>query len=106
MKGINQVVDGIGGILLGNFRQMSIFCGRRGAAVAKQALDMTQTQTLLKQMRCVRVPQRMDGYFFLMPHCTTTAFIAACVPPRSMWVFALRMRSAEPTALGNNKRGC
>ena len=74
--------------------------------MAEQALDMAQTEALFEQVRREAVAQRMEGDFFLIPHCVTTAFMAACAPPRSMGVVALRMRSGEPTALGNNKRGC
>ena len=73
--------------------------------MAEQALNVAQTETLFEQMRREAVAQRVYGDFFLIPHCCTTAFIAAWAPPRSMAVVAFRMRSGEPTALGNNKRG-
>jgi len=47
-----------------------------------------QAQALLKQMRGETVAKGMDRDFFLMPHWVTTAFMAAWVPPRSMWVVA------------------
>ncbi len=85
---------------------MGIACGGGGAGVAEQALDMTQTEALFEQVRGEAVAQRVDRDFFLIPHCCTTAFMAACAPPRSIDVVALRMRSGEPPALANNKRGC
>ena len=80
------------------------YCGG-GAAVTEQRLDMTKAQALFKQMRCKTVAQGVNRNFFLKPHCSTTVFMAAWVPPRSMCVVALRMRSGEPTALGNNQQG-
>ena len=45
--------------------------------MAEQALDMTQTEALFEQMRREAVAQRVDRDFFLIPHCRTTAFMAA-----------------------------
>ena len=56
---------------------MSVACCGGGAAVTEQCLDMAKTQALLEQMGCKGVPQGVNGDFFLMPHCSTTAFMAA-----------------------------
>ncbi len=105
MEGIDQTVNGGKCILFGNVCQMSVACCGGGVAVAEECLDMTKAQTLFKQMGCKGVAKRVNRDFFLMPHCSTTAFIAAWVPPRSMWVVALRISSGEPAALGNNQQG-
>ena len=84
---------------------MSIACGGGRAAVAEYFLNMTKAQAFFKQMCGETVAQGVSGDFFLMPHWVTTVFIAAWAPPRSMWVVARRIRSGEPTALGNNQQG-
>jgi hypothetical protein len=66
---------------------------------------MTQAQALLEQMGCKGVTQRVNRDFFWIPHCATTAFMAAWVPPRSMGVVASRTRASGPLALGNSSRG-
>ena len=78
--------------MFGDVGQVGVTGGGGGAGMTEQVLDMTQAQPLLKQMGGVGVAQRMNRDFFLIPHCSTTAFMAACVPPRSMWVAALRMK--------------
>ena len=84
---------------------MSVACGGGGAAVAEYRLNMTKAQAVFKQMGGKAVAQGMNRDFFLIPHWVTTAFMAAWAPPRSMCVVALRIRSGEPTALGNNQQG-
>jgi hypothetical protein len=73
--------------------------------MAEQALDMTQAQTLFKQMSGKGVAQGMDRDLFFIPHSASNTFSACCAPPRCMCVVALRMRSGEPTGLGNSNRG-
>ncbi len=60
MQGIDQTVDGLGAILLGDIGEVGVQRGGGGAGVAKQGLDMTQAQALLKQMGGPTVAQRMD----------------------------------------------
>ena len=105
MQLIDQTIDGVGSVLFGDVGQAGIACGGGGAGVAEQLLDMAQTQALFEQVGSQAVAKGMDGYFFLIPQCCTTAFMAAWAPPRSICVVALRMRSDEPTALGNSNRG-
>ena len=64
-----------------------------------------QAQPLFQKIGGKAMAQRVDGDFFLMPQAATTAFIAACAPPLSMGVLALRTCSGVPTGLGNNNRG-
>ena len=84
---------------------MGVACGGGGAGVTEQRLNMTKAQPLFKQMGGETVAQRVDRDFFLIPHRVTTAFMAVWAPPRSMCEMALRIRSGEPTALGNNQQG-
>lgn len=67
---------------------MGVTGGGGGAGVTQQTLDMAQAQTLFQQVCSKTVPQGVNGDFFLMPHCVTTAFMAAWVPPRSIGVVA------------------
>ena len=105
MQAAHQTVDDGDGLLLSGLGEPRV--ARRGgrAGVAEQALDMAQAQSLLEQMGCEAVTQGVDGYFFLIPHSSTTRFIASCVPPRSMGVVAVRIRSIEPLALGKSSLG-
>jgi len=105
MQLIDQVIDGGGSLLLGDVGQSGIACGGGWTGMTEQALDMTQTQALLKQMGGKGMSERMDGDFFLIPHCVTMAFMVAWTLPRSICLVAWRIRSGEPTALGNNKFG-
>ncbi len=66
---------------------------------------MTKAQAVFKQMSGETVPKGVNRDFFLIPHWVTTAFMAVWAPPRSMCVVALRIRSGEPVALGNNQQG-
>lgn len=50
MKGTHQLIEGIGGVLFGDIGEMGVEGGGGGAAMAKQRLDVAQTQALLKQM--------------------------------------------------------
>lgn len=76
MQRVDEPVDGIKGVLFGDLIQVGIACSGGGACVAKEALNMPQAQALLKEMCCKAVAKGMDGDFFLMPHCLTTAFMA------------------------------
>ncbi len=73
--------------------------------MAEQSLDMAQTQPLFEEVRGVAVAQGMERDFFLIPQDWTTAFIAACAPPRSIGRSAPAMRSDEPSAFGNSHSG-
>ena len=77
MQAIDEPVDGVEGVLLGNITQMSIASGGGGACMAKEGLNMTQAQAPLKQMSGEAVAKGVDRDFFLMPHWLTTAFMAA-----------------------------
>ena len=66
---------------------------------------MPEAQALLKQVSGKAVAKGVERDFFLIPHWVTTAFMAVWAPPRSMCVVALRIRSGEPMALGNNQQG-
>jgi hypothetical protein len=77
MEGIDQLVNGRESILFGGVGQMSVACCSGGAAVTEECLDMTKAQALFKQMGCKGVPQGVNRDFFLMPHCSTTTFMAA-----------------------------
>ncbi len=84
MQAIDQAIDGGRRIVFCHVGQACIACRSSGAGVAKQALNMPQAQALFEQMRGEAVAQGVDRHFFLIPHCATTAFIAAWVLPRSM----------------------
>ena len=77
MQAIDEPVDGVEGVLLGNITQMSIASGGGGACMAKEGLNMTQAQAPLKQMSGKAVAKGVDRDFFLMLHWVTTAFMAA-----------------------------
>jgi hypothetical protein len=77
VQAIDEPVDGVEGVLLGNITQMSIASGGGGACMAKEGLNMTQAQPPLKQMSGEAVAKGVDRDFFLMPHWLTTAFMAA-----------------------------
>jgi len=77
VESVDEAVDGVEGVLLGDVIQVGI-AGRGGrACVAEESLDMPEAQALLKQMSGKAVSKGMDGDFFLMPHWVTTAFMAA-----------------------------
>jgi hypothetical protein len=63
VKGVDQVVDRPGGVLLGDFGELSVQ-RRGGAGVAQQALNVAQTEAVLEQMGRKAVPQTMDRDFF------------------------------------------
>lgn len=77
MQLIDQTIDGGGSVLFGDVGEAGISCGGGGAGVAEQFLDMTQAQALFEQVGSQTVTKGMDGYFFLIPQCCTTAFMAA-----------------------------
>jgi hypothetical protein len=99
MQTINELVDGGCCVLIGGFGQVCIACSGGGVGMAEQALDMAQAQAAFQQVGGKAVPKRMNGYLFFIPHSASKTFTAFCVPPRSMWVVAVRMRFGEPTAL-------
>jgi hypothetical protein len=77
MEGIDQAVDGIRCMLFGGVGQMRVADRSGGTAVSEKPLDMTKAQTFFQQMGCKGMPQGMDRDFFLMPHLSATAFMAA-----------------------------
>ena len=105
MQIIDQAVDGGRCILFGDVGQTCIACGCGRTGMAEQALDMTQAQALFEQVCGKGVAQGMNRDLFFIPHSASNTFSAFWAPPRSMGVAALRMRSGEPTELGNSKRG-
>lgn len=105
MQRVDQAVNGLGRVLLGGGSQLSVACRGGGAGVPEQDLYMAKTQTAFKQVCGPGMTKRMGRNLFFIPHSATSALTAAWVPPRFMWVVARRMRSREPTALGNSKRG-
>ena len=76
MQSIDQTIDGGSGVTFGDVGQVGISCGGGGAGVAEQLLNMTQTQALFEQMGRETVSKRVDRYFFFIPQCCTTAFMA------------------------------
>ena len=50
MKGVDQIVNGGQAVLFGDVGQVGITCGGGGTGMAKDLLNMAQTQTLFKQM--------------------------------------------------------
>ncbi len=105
MKGVDQFINGVKAVLFSDMGQMSISCCCGGAGVSEDYLDMAKAQSAFKQMSGKTVTKGVDMDFFFKPHWVTTAFMAAWVPPRSICVVALLIRSGEPTALGNNQQG-
>ena len=65
MQRTDQAVEGIGGALFGGIGEVGVERGGGGRAVSEQRLDMAQAQTLLEQMGCQGVAQRMDRDLFL-----------------------------------------
>lgn len=77
MQAVDQTIDGGRGRLLGYVGEVRITCRRGGAGVAEQALNVTQAQASFEQMGSETVSEGVDRYFFLIPHCSTTRFMAA-----------------------------
>ncbi len=77
MQAVDQTIDGGRGLLLGDIGQVRITCSCGGTGVAEQGLNMTQAQALFEQMGSETVSKGVDRYFFLIPHCSTTRFMAA-----------------------------
>jgi hypothetical protein len=84
VQGVDEAVDGVEGVLFGDVGQMRIACSGGWAGVTEYRLDMTKAQALFKQMGGETMAKGVNRYFFLIPHWATTAFMAACAPPRSM----------------------
>jgi len=76
VQAIDELVDGVEGVLFGNITQMSIASGGGGACMAKKGLNMTQAQAPFKQVSGEAVAKGVDRDFFLMPQWVTTAFMA------------------------------
>lgn len=77
MEGVDEPVNGLGCILFRDVGQVSVALCGGGRAVTEQSLDVTKAQASLEQMGCIGMPQGVNGDFFLMPHCSTTAFMAS-----------------------------
>jgi len=60
VQAIDELVDGVEGVLFGNITQMSIASGGGGACMAKEGLNMTQAQAALKQMSGEAVTKGVD----------------------------------------------
>ncbi len=68
MQGIDQVVDGLGSVLLGGVRELRIACRGGGAGVPEQGLYVAKAQPALKQVRGPGMAKRMGGNLFFIPH--------------------------------------
>lgn len=76
MDGVDQVVDDRHAVFFRDIGDVGV-TGRGGwAGMAEKDLDMPKAQPLFKKMSGKAVSQRMDGYFFLMPHSATTTCMA------------------------------
>jgi len=76
MKGVDQGIDGGKAVFFSKLGQLGITCGGVRVGMAQKDLDMTQAQAAFQKMRGKAVAQGMDGDFFLMPHSSTTTFMA------------------------------
>jgi hypothetical protein len=76
MNGVDQGIDGGNAVLFGKLGELGVTCGGVRVGMAQKDLDMTQAQATFKKMRGKAVAQGMDGDFFLMPHSSTTTFMA------------------------------
>jgi hypothetical protein len=56
MQCVDELIDGVEGVLFGDLIQVGIACSGGGTCVAKEALNMPQAQALLKEMCCKAVP--------------------------------------------------
>jgi hypothetical protein len=76
MKGVDQGIDGGKAIFFSKLGQLGVTCGGVRVGMAQKDLDMTQAQATFQKMRGKAVAKGMDGDFFLMPHSSTTTFMA------------------------------
>ena len=76
MKGVDQGIDGGKAVFFSKLGQLGITCCGVRVGMAQKDLDMTQAQAAFQKMRGKAVAQGMDGDFFLMPHSSTTTFMA------------------------------
>jgi hypothetical protein len=76
MKGVDHVIDGGHAVFFNGMCEMGVACGRGGACMAEDGLNVTEAQTAFKQMCGKTVTKGVDVDFFLMPHCATTTFMA------------------------------
>ena len=71
--------------------------------MTEQCLNMTKTQASFKKMSGKAVAKGVYMDFFLIPHSSTTVFMAFCAPPLSIWVVAFWIVLRLPFALGEYK---
>ena len=76
MKVAGQFLDGIRGALVRRLGQLGIECGRRGAAVTEQSLNVAQAESLLVQMGGKAVTQRVGRDLFFIPQSASIRRIA------------------------------
>jgi hypothetical protein len=76
MNGIDQRIDGGNAVLFGDLGALGVSCGGVRIGMTQKGLDMTQAQAALQKMGGKAVAKGMDGDFFLMPHSSTTTFMA------------------------------
>lgn len=76
MKGVDQGIDGAKAVFFSKLGQLGITCGGVRVGMAQKDLDMTQAQATFQKMRGKAVAKGMDGDFFLMPHSSTSTFMA------------------------------
>jgi len=84
MKAVDQSIDGRQAVFFRDIRQVSITscCCRTG--MTEQGLNMTKAQASFKQMGGKTVAKGVYVDFFLIPHSSTTVFMAFCAPPLSI----------------------
>lgn len=105
MKAVDQSIDGRQAVFFRDIRQVSITCSGCRTGMTEQSLNMTKAQALFKKMGGKAVAKGVNMDFFLIPHSSTTVFMAFCVPPLSIWVVACWMVLRLPFVLGNIKYG-
>ena len=105
MKAVDQSIDGSQAVFFRDIRQVSIACGCCRTGMTEQGLNMTKAQPSFKKMRGKAVAKGVYMDFFLIPHSSTTVFMAFCAPPLSIWVVAFWIVLRLPFALGNIKYG-
>jgi len=76
MNGVNQFIDFYKAVSFGNIGKVSIACGGFRTGMSENSLDVPEGQAAFEQVRCKAVPEGMDMDFFLMPHSSTTTFMA------------------------------
>lgn len=76
MQSADQTIDDAGTVLRGGRSQLCVACGRCGAGMSQQRLDMEQAQSLFEQVGGKRMAQGVNGGFFLMPQSASIFFMA------------------------------